>query len=416
MKRIFNRDIQYYKFCAYGFLKNLRFFEPFLILFFLENGQSFFQIGILYAVREIVRNIFEIPAGMLADAYGRRRTMIVSFTFYIISFLLFFFSDKFALFIMAMCVFSFGEAFRTGTHKAMIFEYLKIKGWLHNKVDYYGHTRSWSQIGSAISALLAGLIVLTSGRYDLIFIYSAIPYLLDLFLMLSYPKILDGDIRIIKKQGFGSIFKNVFKDFMSSFKDIQVLRAIANVSIFSGYFRALKDYLQPLLNAFAISIPLLLFLKDDQRTAVIVGLVYFIIYVLTSFSSRKSGYLAAKFDKLQKPLNLSLLIGLLAGTISGALYLGNVLLLSIIFYIGIYIIENIRKPIGVAYVTEVLKKDVLATALSVESQVKTLFSVVIALLTGYLADQLGIGYALIIVSGIVLIISPLFLLKSNLKT
>ena len=415
MKRLFNKDLQYYKFCTYGFLKNLRFFEPFLILFFLENGQSFFQIGILYAVREIVKSIFEIPAGMLADAYGRRRTMIISFTFYIISFLVFFFSDKFVLFIIAMCVFSFGEAFRTGTHKAMIFEYLKIKGWLNNKVDYYGHTRSWSQIGSAISALIAGLIVLTSGRYDLIFVYAVVPYLLDLFLMISYPKILDGDIRSIKKHGYGLIFMNVFKDFMSSFKDIQVLKAIANVSIFSGYFRALKDYLQPILNAFAISIPVLLFLKDDQRTAVIVGLAYFIIYILTSFSSRKSGYVAAKFDKLQKPLNFSLLIGLLAGAISGALYIGNFLLLSIIFYIGIYIIENIRKPIGVAYVTEVLKKDVLATALSVESQVKTLFSVVIALLTGYLADQFGIGYALLIVSGIVFISAPLFLLKSNLK-
>ena len=60
----FKKDIQYYKFCAYGFLKNLRFFEPFLILFFLDKDITFLQIGILYTLRELTRNIFEVPAGV----------------------------------------------------------------------------------------------------------------------------------------------------------------------------------------------------------------------------------------------------------------------------------------------------------------------------------------------------------------
>ncbi len=55
--------------------------------------------------------------------------------------------------------FSFGEAFRTGTHKAMIFEYLKINGWADQKVHYYGNTRAASQMGSAVSAVIAALIV-----------------------------------------------------------------------------------------------------------------------------------------------------------------------------------------------------------------------------------------------------------------
>ena len=83
----FRKDIQYYKFCAYGFLKNLRFFEPFLILFFLEGNLSYLQIGVIYTIREVIRNIFEIPSGLAADVLGRRRTMITSFSLYIISFL-----------------------------------------------------------------------------------------------------------------------------------------------------------------------------------------------------------------------------------------------------------------------------------------------------------------------------------------
>lgn len=41
----FTKDLQFYKFSLYGFLKNLRFFEPFLYLFFLEQGLNFLQIG-----------------------------------------------------------------------------------------------------------------------------------------------------------------------------------------------------------------------------------------------------------------------------------------------------------------------------------------------------------------------------------
>ena len=191
----FRKDLQYYKFCTYGFLKNLRFFEPFLILFFLEKDLSYLQIGVLYTLREVTRNILEVPAGVAADVLGRRRTMISSFSFYILSFLIYSLSRSMLLLAAATVVFGLGEAFRTGTHKAMIFDYLERYGWADQKVHYYGNTRSWSQAGSALSALLAAALVFHSGRYLYIFLYSTIPYVLGLGLMLTYPAWLDGQAR-----------------------------------------------------------------------------------------------------------------------------------------------------------------------------------------------------------------------------
>ena len=71
--QIFEKDLQYFKFCMYGFLKNLRFFEPFLLLILLGKGLSYLEIGTLYAAREISINIMEIPSGLLADTVGRRQ-------------------------------------------------------------------------------------------------------------------------------------------------------------------------------------------------------------------------------------------------------------------------------------------------------------------------------------------------------
>ena len=100
------------------------------MLFFLDKGVSFFQIGVLYAIREIGINVIEIPSGIFADALGRKKTMMISFVAYIISFVIFYFSSNYIWLISAMLFFSLGDAMRTGTHKAMIFDYLNINGWM----------------------------------------------------------------------------------------------------------------------------------------------------------------------------------------------------------------------------------------------------------------------------------------------
>lgn len=79
------------------------------------------------------------------------------------------------MFVAAILFYAYGDAFRTGTHKAMIFEYLKIKGWHDQKVHYYGHTRSWSQMGSAVSAALAAMIVFITRDYQMVFLLLGNP-------------------------------------------------------------------------------------------------------------------------------------------------------------------------------------------------------------------------------------------------
>ncbi|TFH33821.1 MAG: MFS transporter, partial [Dehalococcoidia bacterium] len=68
-----------WRFSLYGFLKNQRYFEPFIILFFLQRGLSFTQIGFLIGFRELFINLAEIPSGAIADLFGRRRCMMLSF-------------------------------------------------------------------------------------------------------------------------------------------------------------------------------------------------------------------------------------------------------------------------------------------------------------------------------------------------
>ncbi|MBN1338788.1 MAG: MFS transporter [Bacteroidales bacterium] len=409
----FNKDFQYFKFCSYGFLKNLRFYEPFLVLFFLDNGLTFLEIGILYSIREIGRNLLEIPAGILSDAFGRKRTLIASFAFYTFSFIIYYFSDRYAGFVLAMVIYSLGDAFRTGTHKAMIFDYLSLRGWVGQKVYYYGHTRSWSQLGSATSALLAALFVFLTGSYRPVFLFSAIPCILDILLISSYPPVLNGSTKTFRKGTVMANLKQVLSDFYHSFRDRRMVKAIFHLSAFTGFYTGIRDYLQPVLEAMALSLPVLVLMETEKRTSVVIGGVYFIIYFITSFASRGSGVFANRFGTLTKPLNLTLLIGLLAGILCGLFYLMDYILLSVAFFLLIYMIENLRKPIGIAFVSENVNKNVLASVLSAESQAHSLLAALIAPLAGWFADLWGIGPALTAVSLILILFWPLFFLKAS---
>ncbi|MDD3682013.1 MAG: MFS transporter, partial [Mesotoga sp.] len=296
------RDSQFYRFAAYGFLKNLRFFDPFLILFFREMGLSFLQIGTLISVREVATNFLELPTGIIADLYGRRLSMVLSMVSYLSSFMVFYFFPSFYVYMIAMIAFAFGEAFRTGTHKAMILEYLRINEMTDMKVHYYGATRAVSQLGSAINALIAAFLVFYSGSYKIVFLASVLPYAANLVNLMLYPKELDGELRSGEK-------RETMKAFLGIFRNGDALKGVLNSSLYDAFFKVIKEYLQPILKALALGLPIMIAFSAEQRTSVIVGIDYFVIYIATSYASKNAGRLSGKFGNESRALNYTYIFG-----------------------------------------------------------------------------------------------------------
>ncbi|MBN1950475.1 MAG: MFS transporter [Bacteroidales bacterium] len=415
MNKPFKKDTQYYKFCLYGFLKNQRFFEPFLIIIFLrEKGLSFTEIGTLYSIRFILRTLMEIPSGFAADAMGRKGTMLFSYTFYILSFALYYVADTFLWLILPSAIFAIGDAFRTGTHKAMIFEYLKKNGWADQKVTYYGHTRSWSQFGSAISSLLAAGLILLNKNYELIFLYSLIPYALGFILLASYPAWLNGaslstgDLKAML-QGI----REIISESVQALKNRECIRLNFNVASFSGFYQASKDYLQIMLMTAVISVPFLTTIDrpEDEKEIVFIGVVYFILYLLTAFAARISGKLHRYFNSDARFLNILLITGLLISLGAGLSHQYNLYIPAIILFLSILFIENIRRPAGVGIIADRFDSRILASILSVESQLSSILSAVFSFIIGLTADLWGFGYALVICSVMVLLLVPVLQIK-----
>jgi len=417
MKDTFLRDKQYYKFSFYGFVKNLKFFDPFIVLFFKEMGMSFLEIGTLFSIREITTNILEIPTGVVADAYGRRISMIYAFISYIIAFLIFYFFPSFGIYALAMVMFAAGEAFRTGTHKAMILEYLKIKNMLGQKVNYYGHTRSWAQFGSAVSSLIAAGLVFYTGSYKIIFLASVFPYVIGLLLMITYPKELDGVTH--HKNGGGALVKTknkiatTVKDFLALFTSKGILRALFNSSLYDGVFKTVKDYIQPIIQKYALLLPIFISYNKDKRVSLVVGIVYFFLFLLTTFSAASSEKLKRRFKSLERAINITFVFGALLIIGTGVTMQFNLCLYAIILFVFFYMLENLKRPISLAYVSEQISSRVMATGLSGESQLKTIFVAVLAPLMGYLADRIGVGGGITVMAILLLTAFPLVAVRGN---
>ena len=407
------KDLQYYKFSFYGFFKNLRFFESFLILFFLEKGLTYVEIGFLYSIKSVAIVVTEIPSGAVADAVGRRRTLIMAFLVYIFSFLTFYFSNTFLVMAAAMMLFAIADAFRSGVHKAMIFHYLQKNNQTSQKADYYGHTRSWSQKGSAFSSIIAAAIVFYSGEYKIIFLASVIPYLIDMLLVWSYPKWLDGDLKNFDALSVMQKFRQVEQGFVQTFKNAGFLKILVNLTIYTGYYKAVKDYVQPVIKMLALSVPAFAYWNDDKKTALFIGIFYFVVYMLTSWSSKKSGRFAERYKNYLKPMNLTLLVGFSAGLVSGLFYLLGWYSLAVIAFVAILMIENLRKPIGVAAIADLSHDHAMATVLSLSSQVKSVFAAIIAPLIGWVAQSQGPGMGIAVVSLLLIAGYPLYRLAQK---
>ena len=382
-----------FRFCLYGFLKNQQYYDPFLILAFLQKGLSFGMIGVLIGFRAICINLLEVPSGAIADVLGRRRSMIASFLAYIASFTVFGLCDQLWMLFLAMLLFSIGDAFRTGTHKAMIFDWLERQDRLSEKTAVYGHTRSWSKLGSAASVVIATGLVFYTEQYSSVFLFCIIPYSLGIVNFMGYPSYLDGPRQNDRESG--SVLRTMFSAVSQCFRRPALRRLLLESMGYDGLVQSSKDYIQPVIQATCLSLPLMLALGQHldwaqrQRVAIGVGAVYFVLYLLSSFAARGAGGFARRFGGEDRAARLLWMTDLLIFAMMAAAILGRFSPLVIVAFVLLAVFQNFWRPILVSRVASHSDSAQTATVLSIESQAKSLFVVVIAPVLGWSVDLIA---------------------------
>jgi len=398
-----NRQIK--KFCLYGFLKNLKFFEPYLYIYLIQVVHlNLFQIGTLFSIRGIIIYLFEIPSGIFADQYGKKTELMICFIFYIASFFFFFLGDSYAIVAVAMVLFGLGEAFRSGTHKAMIYSYLEQKGWFKHKTFVYGRTRSFSLIGSSLSAFTSILLIIRLPKMQSIFLLSIIPYVLDFFLIRSYPDALNEPTETtisIKK-----FITHSIKHLKEVFANRSLRKVVVSSSLFDAIFKVLKDYIQPILKDIIIvsGIYIVVSMEADTQLKIILGLIYGMMYIFSSLVSRNVYRLNLKF-RSDKLMDISFdILGIVFFIMFFTVNI-KIMLVVILLYFFLYLLKDGRRPLAVDVFGDYMKKNERATVMSIESQVSSFFMIMLAPLFGYIADRFSIAILFFIIGLSILILN-----------
>jgi len=386
-----------WKFRFYGFFKNLRFFEPFLLIMFINLGLSLFQIGLLISIREIFTYIFEIPSGIIADKFGKKRELLICFIFYIISFIFYFFGvdpnlsfPNLIFLVIASIFFGLGESFRSGTHKAMELLWMEKEDLLEYKTHVYGSTRSYSLLGSALSAILAIFFIIYIPANNWIFLITIIPYILDFILIASYPDYMNDHQPITGS--FWNQLKIGFKGVSPTLKSKKIRKAIFSSAIYDAIYKMIKDYIQPIMVIF-ISILLIQIGKDETDIetkeiyiSIFLGGIYCIFYLISSLSSKNAFKVKELFHHAKTSMDILFDLFALILLLEAIFMWIEIPIVIVLLYLLIYVFENFRRPLAVDYMGEVIPKEERATILSVESQIKSVSVLIFAPLFGFIAD------------------------------
>jgi MFS family permease len=315
--------------------------------------------------------------------YGKKVELIMCFIFYIISFIVFFFATSFWMFAIAMILFGLGEAFRSGTHKAMIMGFLDHNGIKETKTKIYGQTRAMSLVGSMVMSIIAIIFVLWLPELKYLFLMSIIPYLLDVLLIASYPSYLnekrhsDFNLKTFLKQNVENV--------KYTFKDKKVRRLVFDEALYQAGYKSIKDYVQPLIIALSVTAGLVAFknFSADENLKIYLGIIYAIIYLISSFASRNSYKIAKKVNHFSL-INIMWLLSAITAIVL-SLFIDNLFIIFASFVV-IYIFMNLRKPVMIEEIGNATDKEKRASVLSIEAQLASLLLVVFAPIIGALAD------------------------------
>ncbi|MFP4111974.1 MAG: MFS transporter [Candidatus Woesearchaeota archaeon] len=382
------------KFYITSFLKNQTYFTPILIVFLQAQNLDYQQIFWVFTIGSIASFLLEIPTGIIADLYGKKKSVIISKFGIFLSFIIFGFAKSFWLFVLAQFMFEIGNSFRSGTETAFVFDYLeqnKERKGVPKYTEVKGKQKFWARAGESIATAAGGMIASRLG-YSWVFFIAAVPAFINFILAISWEDIKERKEKINLKSSI-----NHAKESLIEIATNKSLRRITiNIMIFTSVLAALNKFIQPYMtNA---NIPIEWF-----------GFIYAGSLALTALAVRYSYLIEDRFGK-RKTINVLSLLAVIPAVIIG---LGFVSIIGVILFFAILIIENIRSPIANNYFHTRIKSFNRATLGSILEQLKSIGKIIILPVAGFFAESYSLYTAVLIMGGILLINSFFFYVKKR---
>ena len=368
------------------FLSTFIFFYICDTLFYIERGLSSSQYISFVGITFLVKLIFEIPFGIIADKCSKKKLLLISNLLFILSTVIFIYSHNYFTFLIAIIISAINNSISSGIVNSILYESLENKKEF-NKTLFYNSF--FYNVSYMLAMIIGGYI---GQHFGLIYNYyfTIIPFVIDFFVLLIIKvnkpqKDMVNNNLIILKIGIKEVFKNPY-----------LLKLILTSSVlFSGI--KLMEESHPEYSA------------NIGISVFIIGIYTALILVFCIIGS----YIGSKINKDNYPLVLKLhpiLSGiciLLIGILNN--YLG------IIFILLIYIFSESFDNIMISELHNNISSKSRVTVESINQFVLAIFGFLFSMQMTVLLKYMPVSSMYIVIGSIIVICSLLSILITKLK-
>lgn len=357
---------------------------PIIVLFYEENGLKLQDVFLLKSVYSVAVVAFEIPAGYLADVWGRRNTLILGCILAFGGFLCYSFSYTLGAFFLAEILLGTGQSMVSGADSALLYDTMLGNRREEEYLKYEGRVTMIGNFSEASAGLLSGFLAAFSLR---------LPFYCQTFIaFIGIPAALmlqDYTARVKVTRPLSNILHIIRYSLITN-------KSLCYDILFSGIVGAatltMAWFVQPILIAL-----------DTPTT------FYGIIWTVLNMTV---GIAALYSDSLSRRLGESRTYLLILLFISG----GYVAVAWSINYFGLfllflfYIVRGFATPILKGYINKQTFSEMRATVLSIRNFIIRLIFAAMAPFVGWLSDAYSLSAALQATALIIFIPGLLFLL------
>lgn len=374
------------KFYLSSFLKNQTYFVPVMILFFQNLGLSYSEIFWIFTIGSFFSFVVEIPTGIFADIYGKRKSIIISKLVIFISFVAFGLSFNFWSLLLANLIYEFGKSFRSGTETAFVYDYLfenkNNPSYAYVKANQKFYARTSEAIGTALGGFIASLF-----GFGLVFLLAALPAFINFIQSLTWEYIKETE----EKQNIGESFLIAKNSIIEVFKSKYVRSVALNIAFFSSALFALDKFIQPYMENAGIEIKYF-------------GIIYSAFLLMAAFAAKYGTKLEEKFGSA-KVMNIVTIVAFLAILTIG---LGNYYFWGVGLFFFVIMAENVRSPIANDLFHRNISSKNRATMGSILELLKSSSKLIVLPIVGYFADIYSMNFAILFIAVLVLVVLLMF--------
>jgi len=358
----------------------------FWILFFIQNGLSLLQIGLLESIFHGTSLLCEIPSGMLADRFSYKTNLYLARLASIVSSILILFGQgNFWIYALAMMVSAWSYNFDSGTSTAFLYDSAVEAGQKDRYLQISSFLSGVAEITRTLGTVVAGF-----------FIHGALAWTYLIAIGLSFLSIIL--IYFMKepmaKRGRNEVltFKTIVLQVRKEWQEKPVL----------FYWMMTYQLVGTLMCMF--------YFYYQQKISDLVGWQVSLVMLIGSGLNLIAVYVASQIGKKWNSNRVFPTLVALTGLALLLVFSGTPFAFLLV-YLLTDTLYAVYQPIYFNDLQGYLPSSVRATMLSINSMLFSLSMIVIFPLTGWLIDRWGLVAVFLVLGLILLLIYPILIIS-----